>query len=113
MTSLAKTLSLSLAAAALLLSVPSRAEDQFQKTHPRRAQVNGRLKNQNARIKEGEKSGKISKGEAHQLHQEHQGIRSQERADAAAHGGHITKGEQRQLNKEENGESRQIYNEKH
>jgi hypothetical protein len=95
------------------LSTPARAEGKWAKDHPRREETNNRLKNQNKRIKEGEKEGKISKGQAAQLHEEHQEIRSQERADAAKHGGHITKGEQRQLNHEENAESKQIYNEKH
>jgi hypothetical protein len=99
--------------AAVLLAVPAHAETQWQKNHPRRTQVNSRLNNQNARIRQGERSGKLSKGQAHQLHEEDHAMRNQERAEAAEHGGHITKGEQRQLNREENAESRQIYNEKH
>lgn len=84
------------------------AQTQWDKDHPRRAEVNQRLKNQNARIKKEEKSGQISKAQARQLHKEDRTIRKQERADAAKNGGHITKGEQRQLNKEENSVSRQI-----
>jgi hypothetical protein len=105
---LTRALSISIAAAVLLLSLPAGARDKWQKDHPRRAEVNDRLRNQNARIREGERTGKLSK-----LHAEDHAIRNQERAEAAEHGGHITKGEQRQLNREENAESRQIYNEKH
>jgi len=94
-------------------SSPAAADGKWDKDHPRRAQTNSRLKNQRGRIDEGEKSGKLSPGQANQLHAEDHAIRQQERADAAKHGGHITKGEQRQLNREENAESRQIHEEKH
>jgi hypothetical protein len=101
------------ALAFLATSRPAVAGGKWDKEHPRRAEVNGRLANQNKRIAQGEKSGRISKQQGAQLHAEHQNIRSQERADGAAHGGHITKGEQRQLNHEENAESKQIDDEKH
>jgi hypothetical protein len=81
--------------------------------HPRRAEVNSRLNNQNRRIKDGVEDGKLTKAQAQQLHQEDHSVRQQERAMAAQNGGHITKGEQRQLNQEENQVSRQIYDEKH
>jgi F0F1-type ATP synthase membrane subunit b/b' len=98
-----------------LLSVasPSFADGTWAANHPRRDQVNDRLANQNRRIDNGVKSGKLSPQQAHQLHRQDHAIRSQERADAAAHGGHITKHEERQLNREENQSSRQIYSEKH
>ena len=86
---------------------------EWKENHPRRAEVNARLNNQNRRIKEGVEDGKLSKQQAQQLHSEDHAIRQQERADAAANGGHITKAEQKQLNQEENATSKQIYNEKH
>lgn len=86
---------------------------EWKENHPRRAQVNKRLKKQNKRIKEGVKDGKLTKEQAQQLHQEDKAIRQEERADAAKHHGHITKAEQRQLNKEENKASKDIYKEKH
>jgi hypothetical protein len=89
------------------------ADGTWAQNHPRRAQVNGRLENQNARIRDGEKKGTISPDQARQLHTEHQEIRREERADAALHGGHLTKQEQNGLNRQENAESRQIYREKH
>jgi len=88
-------------------------ETQWQKDHPRRAEVNKRLNNQDKRIQEGEKSGKLTPGQAKQLHQEDKAIRKEERADAAKNGGHITKQEKRQLNKQENKVSKQIRAEKH
>ena len=96
----------------LTLSTASYAGD-WKQDHPRRAQVNARLNNQNRRIRDGVEDGKLTPGQAQQLHAEDHAIRQQERAMAAQNGGHITKGEQRQLNQEENQVSKQIYEEKH
>jgi hypothetical protein len=85
----------------------------WKQDHPRRAEVNSRLNNQNRRIKDGVEDGKLTKAQAQQLHQEDHSVRQQERAMAAQNGGHITKTEQRQLNQEENQVSKQIYEEKH
>jgi hypothetical protein len=84
------------------------AETQFQKDHPRRAQVNSRLNNQDRRIHNEVKSGEISKGQAAALHKQDRQIRGEERADASKNGGHITKQEQRSLNRQENTVSREI-----
>ena len=100
-------------ALALCASAPAFAKGNWKATHPRRAEVNQRLDNQRARINEGEKSGKLSPEQAHELHQDDRNIRAQEREMAAQNGGHITKTEQRALNQEENRESRKIYQEKH
>lgn len=99
--------------AMLTIATPSFADGNWDANHPRREQVNDRLANQNRRIDNGVKSGKLSPQQAQQLHRQDHSIRTQERADAAAHGGHITKPEQRQINREQNQTSRQIHNEKH
>ena len=97
-----------------LVSVPTvQAETQWQKDHPRRAQVNKRLRNQNRRINQGVKSGELNKQQARQLHKEDRQIRQEERDMASQNGGHITKQEQKTLNQQENAASKQIYNEKH
>jgi hypothetical protein len=80
----------------------------WKKSHPRRAEVNARLANQNRRIKEEVKEGEISKAKAAQLHHEDHQIRQEERDMAAQNGGHITKAEQRVLNQQENKVSKQI-----
>ena len=47
------------------LAIAAQAEAQtFDQTHPRRAEVNGRLSNQNARISNGVKDGQLTHGEA-------------------------------------------------
>jgi hypothetical protein len=107
---------ITLAAAALVttcLASPALGGDSWQDNHPRRAEVNQRLANQNARIKDGVKDGQLTHAQASQLHAEDHAIRTEERGMAAEHGGHLTKGEQRQLNRQENRVSRQIYAEKH
>ncbi len=85
----------------------------FDQIHPRRAEVNGRLADQNARIANGVRDGQLTRGQAHALRTDDHAIRAEERADAAVHGGHITKGEQRQINRQENAASRTIYSGRH
>lgn len=91
------------------LAAPAMADEtQWQKDHPRRTQVNNRLKNQNQRIKQERKEGEITKGQAQQLHSEDHALRQEERTMASTNGGHITKAEQKSLNQQENQVSKQI-----
>ena len=83
-------------------------DNHFQKTHPRREQVNERLANQNKRIKDEVKEGDMSKAQAARLHKKNRQIRQEERDMAAQNGGHITKQEQKTLNQQENKVSAQI-----
>ena len=83
-------------------------ETKWDKEHPRRDQVNDRLKNQDKRIKEERKEGEITKGQAAKLHKEDHQIRQEERDMASQNGGHITKQEQKTLNQQENKVSKQI-----
>jgi hypothetical protein len=84
------------------------ADATWAKEHPRRAEVNGRLANQNRRINKEVREGEITKGQAAQLHHQDHQIRKEERAMASTNGGHITKTEQRALNQQENQVSREI-----
>lgn len=84
------------------------AEGQFDKDHPRRAEVNKRLKNQHKRINKEVKEGEISKAKAAKLHKKDHQIRKEERIMASQNGGHITKQEQKTLNQQENAVSKQI-----
>jgi len=83
-------------------------ETQWQKDHPRRTEVNKRLANQNARIKQERKEGEINKAQARQLHSEDHAIRQEERTMASTNGGHITRAEKKSLNQQENQVSKQI-----
>ena len=72
--------------------------EKFDREHPRRGEVNQRVKNQRARINEGEKNGTLSKGQAAALHKDDHQVRQEERDMASQNGGHITKAEQGVLN---------------
>jgi hypothetical protein len=84
------------------------AETKFQQNHPRRAEVNARLNNQNRRIDNEVKDGQISRKQASVLHSEDHSIRNEERFDASLDGSHITRAEQTSLNQQENSVRRQI-----
>jgi hypothetical protein len=84
------------------------AENQFDKTHPRRAEVNHRLNNPDKRIDSEVREGEMTKAKAGRLHKEDRHIRKEERAMASQNGGHITKQEQKKLNLQENAVSKKI-----
>jgi len=84
------------------------AETRWERRHPRRTQVNGRLENQNRRINKEEREGEMTPAQARALHAQDRRIRQEERAMASQHGGHITKQEQSALNQQENAVSREI-----
>ncbi|HJV84590.1 MAG TPA: hypothetical protein VJ698_03875 [Noviherbaspirillum sp.] len=84
------------------------AETKWEKTHPRRDQVNDRLARQNHRITHERKEGDLTKDQAVALRKQDNQIRKEERSMAAQNGGHITRAEQRTLNQQENAVSQQI-----
>jgi hypothetical protein len=90
------------------LATNAAADTQWQKNHPRREQVNNRLKNQNQRIHKEVKEGELSKGQAAKLHHEDHALRTEERTMASTDHGHLTKTDQRSLNQQENQVSKQI-----
>jgi hypothetical protein len=97
-----------LAATIASLSGNAFAETKFQQHHPRRAQVNSRLANQNRRIDNEVKDGQISRKQASYLHREDGQIRTEERDMASQNNTHITLLEQATLNQQENRVSQQI-----
>jgi hypothetical protein len=90
------------------LSASAMAETPWQQNHPRRAEVNDRLGNQDRRIDRGVADGRIGPYEAARLHRDDREIRSEERLMARQDGGHITRLDQRALNQQENRVSHQI-----
>jgi len=107
-TALVATL-LSLSAASVFAQAPAAsAPSKWAQEHPRRAEVNKRLANQDARIKDEVKEGDMSKAEARKLHRQDRKIRQEERDMASQNGGHITKTEQKALNQQENKVSKEI-----
>jgi hypothetical protein len=87
---------------------PAASQGQWQKNHPRRAEVNHRLDKQDRRIHQEVKEGEITKQQAAQLHKDDRQIRQEERDMASQNGGHITKQEKQTLNQQENQVSKQI-----
>ncbi len=87
------------------------AETQWQKDHPRRAEVNGRIANQDRRIHNKVADGQMTHGQAAQLHRDNRQIHQEERDMASQNGGHITGAEDRALNQQENADSRAIHRE--
>jgi hypothetical protein len=86
----------------------SMAQDGFAKNHPRRSEVNHRLRNQDHRINQKMRRGDITRRQAKSMHRRNHQIRQDERRMAYHHGGHITRHEQYRLNRRENHLNRRI-----
>jgi hypothetical protein len=103
----------SVTAALFLTAIPPVSAGWFADHHPRRAQVDRREQNQQARIRAGIANGSITPGEAAQLRSQEKALRQQERSEVRANGGSLTKSQQRQLNQEENALSHEIDQDRH
>jgi hypothetical protein len=106
-----KLLGLAIVTAALAgyaLAANAAGEGTWQKDHPRRAEVNDRLKNQNRRIHQDVRDGSITRSQAAADHAQDHQVRQEERVMASQNNGHITKSEQGALNQQENAISREI-----
>lgn len=97
-----------IAATGLVLILPAPAMANWRGSHPRRAEVNARLRNLDRRIANERKEGDLSKARAQTLRRDDRSIRQEERDMARLDKGHITKAERRVLNQQENVLSRQI-----
>ena len=84
------------------------AETLWEKTHPRRDQVNDRLERQHYRIHQEVKEGDMTHAQAMRLHRADYSVRREERLMASQHKGHITRRQQGILNRQENRISRRI-----
>jgi hypothetical protein len=90
------------------LTTGASAETQWERNHPRRDQVNGRLADQNHRINQEVRSGQITHAQAQALRANDHTIRGEERGMASQDGGHITRTDQTALNQQLNANSRAI-----
>ena len=81
--------------------------------HPRVNQVNQREENQQQRIANGVKSGKLSAQQTANLEKREASVQNREQKDMAAHNGHLTKAEQKGINRQQNRISKSIYKDKH
>ena len=104
----AQILGISLMIALFGITTSTFAQTKFDDTHPRRAEVNGRLGHQDARIHNEVKEGEMSHAKAARLHREDHSVRNQERRMASRDHGHLTRRDDARLNHRENRVSRRI-----
>ncbi len=81
--------------------------------HPRVNQVNRREENQQQRIGNGIKSGKLNSTQAANLERREASVQNREQRDMAKNNGHLTKAEQNGINRQQNRISKSIYKDKH
>ena len=81
--------------------------------HPRVNQVNRREQNQQKRIGNGIKNGKLNSHQATNLEKRETSVQKREQKDLAQHNGHLTKAEQKGINRQQNRISKSIYKDKH
>jgi hypothetical protein len=81
--------------------------------HPRVNEVNRREQNQQKRIGNGIKSGKLSSQQTTNLEKRETSVQNREQKDMAKNNGHLTKAEQRGINRQQNRISKSIYKDKH
>lgn len=92
---------------------PQAGPGQDDPGHPRVNQINSRETNQQNRIANGVKNGKLTPGQTARLEKGEQRLQNNEKRDMAKDNGHLTKANQKQLNKEANNMSKRIYDDKH
>jgi hypothetical protein len=81
--------------------------------HPRVNEVNKREANQQQRIGNGVKSGKLSAQQTSNLEKREAKVQNREQKDMSQHNGHLTKAEQKGINRQQNRISKSIYKDKH
>jgi hypothetical protein len=84
------------------------ADTRWQRNHPWRVEVKGRLAVQNWRINRQVRDGDLTRSQAAALHRDDRAIRREERVMASLNHGHLTAAEHRALNQQENAVSRRI-----
>jgi len=97
-----------LAAVGVAMIAPTPALANWRTSHPRRAEVNMRLRNLDHRIGEERREGDLTKVQARTLRRDDRSIRQEERDMARLDHSHLTKADQRVLNQQENVLSRRI-----
>lgn len=100
-----------LLASLVLITGQAYAEQGARHHRPRDPGVNQRQHNQEHRIKQGVRSGQLTKDEVRDLRSEQREIRQEERAYKAD--GKLTKEERKDLHQDMNDLSKDIYQEKH
>lgn len=92
---------------------PGARPGSYDPGHPRVNQVNRRQARQQQRIRQGVRSGALTRREAGHLERQQRRINRQKRRDMARHHGHLSRREQARLNRRQNRENRRIFRKKH
>ena len=101
-------------AAIMALAISGVALAQEQATQPQpKHKVAQRQINQQRRIKQGVRTGQLTKGEAKHLERQQGRIQARKQLDKAEHGGKLTPRNKAQLNRMQNRANRNIYRKKH
>jgi hypothetical protein len=98
-------------AVATMIAALSLATVSIANAGDRDPRVNARQQNQQARIRQGVRSGELTGHEARKLEHEERGVRKEERQDKAD--GQLTAAERKDLHQDLNKASRDIYAQKH
>ena len=77
------------------------------------AGIDAREANQQRRIGNGIKSGKLNSQQASNLEKRETSVQNREKKDMSQHNGHLTKAEQKGINRQQNRISKSIYKDKH
>jgi len=101
-----------LTAAVLMTSGLAFAQQTDSVRHDK-ATVNQRRENQQDRIAQGVRSGRLTARETGRLESREARVNHEIRADRRAHNGHLTAPERRQVNRQQNRISKSIYRDKH
>jgi len=75
--------------------------------------IHHRKMNQQARIRQGEKSGQLTRGETRHIEKKERALNHEERDMRKMDGGKLTKQDRKTLNQQQNQLSKQIYKDKH
>ncbi len=75
--------------------------------------INQRKRNQQRRIRQGVKSGELTKGETRRLEKQERAMNQEERDMRKMDNGHLTQQDRKTLNQQQNQMSKKIYRDKH
>ncbi len=98
---------------AVLAAIPASTLLAQNTNYDQRHNINDRRHDEQSRIRQGERSGQITRGGAARLEAHQHAIHQQERADRAANGGRLTGRERHQLARKQNRQSARVYRDKH
>jgi len=108
-TAVMAALTLGLLAPVRIVLADTPADKHFEQAHPRRDEINDRVRHQRLLLKKQLKDGKITQAQYDQQMASLKNVKTQEVADVKANGGYVTKDQQKALNQELNQNRKEIH----